>query len=404
VNILVVSHFLPYPPHGGSFQRNYSLLREASRHNQVDFLAMVPRLFHPTEKELRPAVDAMRDICHEVKVFRIPTDSSRLGWYALLAANSVSPTPYSVWRFHSSEMSSAIRGQIKSECYDLIQIDTIALAPYVKLASGLPSVLIHQNVESSLLLRRAGSERNPLVGAYIHLQGRKLRRYESKIMKWFDLNVTVSELDKIELSGIRDGIRIEVIPNGTDTDYFRPSETSRSHELVFTGGMTWYPNRDAMIFFCRDVYPLIKRRVPDVTFNLIGMAPPPEVLEMARTDNSIRTPGYVDDVRPHVAKASVYVVPIRVGGGTRLKILDAFASGKALVSTTIGCEGLAVTPENDILIGDTSQEFADQVVRALTDFDLRMNLEKNARRLVEEKYSWTRIGQIQQALYESLKR
>jgi glycosyltransferase involved in cell wall biosynthesis len=404
VKILVISHFLPYPPHGGSFQRNYNLLREASRSNTVHFLAMAPRLFHPSERELQTAIEAMKQICQTVHVLKIPTDDSRIKWHWLLFSNLFSIEPYSVWRFHSREMVNAIRDQIEKEEYDLIQIDTIALAAYAQAAPKLPSVLVHQNVESTLMLRRAKNESNVFSKVYLYLQGKKLRRYETKMMPKFDLNITVSELDKEELSTFGGRARIEVVPNGTDTDYFRPSKSAESHELVFTGGMTWYPNKDAMIFFCREVYSLIKERVPDVSFNLIGMAPPEEVLDVARKDTSIRTPGYVDDVRPHVARAAVYVVPIRVGGGTRLKILDAFAGGKAVVSTTVGCEGLAVTPDKDILIGDTPQEFADQVVRALTDSSLRGKLEQNARNLVEEKYSWTKIGQIQEKLYRSLKR
>jgi len=404
VKILVISHFIPYPPHGGSFQRNYNLLKEASRHNSVDFLALVPRLFHPSDKELNEAVQALKQLCAEVRVFRIRTDYSRLHWYSLLFRNSFSLSPYSVWRFHSREMIDAIREQLSKTKYDLIQIDTIALAPYAKLCPDIPNILVHQNVESTLMLRRAKNEKNPVTRLYLYLQGRKLRRFESHMLECFSAHVMVSELDKVELSQLADGARIEVIPNGTDTEYFKPTGSASSHELIFTGGMTWYPNKDAMIFFCRDVYPLIKERVPDVSMNVVGMAPPDEVAQMAKTDSSIRISGYVDDVRSHIARAAVYVVPIRVGGGTRLKILDAFACGKAVVSTTIGCEGLAVTSGHDILVGDTPREFADQVIRALTDQNLRTSLEQNARKLVEDKYSWSQIGRIQEAIYQSLKR
>jgi glycosyltransferase involved in cell wall biosynthesis len=408
MKILIVSHFIPYPPHGGSPQRNFNLFREAAKENSIHFLTFTQRQLIPDEEKLRQASEQMRQFCDYVKVIKISSDYSRLRWYLLLFLNLLSFKPYSAWRFRSTQMKIEIESRVRSEKYDLIHVDTIALAEYVRYAGQTPSILNHHNIESTLLLRRASNEKNPLVKFYLLFQGKKLRRFESKWIRKFTLNVTVSELDKQELMALSPGIRAEVVPNGTDIDYFKPSTVlhiSRdkpSCSLIYTGGMTWYPNRDAMTYFCRQILPLIKNQIPEIELAVIGRNPPRELVEMADGDGSIKLLGYVEDVRPHINRAAVYVVPIRVGGGTRLKILDAMACGKAIVSTSIGCEGLDVSPGINILVGDTPEDFAASVVSLLRNSEMRRDLERNARRLAEEKYSWARIGMIQNSIHREL--
>jgi len=402
MKILVISHFIPYPPHGGSLQRNFNLLREASKTNEIYLLTFTQRKLLPDEKKLDESVKMLRKYCKYLKVFKIPTDYNKIKWYILLFLNLFSFTPYSVWRFRSKTMSREIKRQLKHNCFDMIQIDTIALAQYASFGPDLPKILVHQNVESGLLLRRSLNERNPLSRIYLYLQARKLKNYEKIVAGRFDANITVSGLDKEELNRLTRGAKFEVIPNGTDIDYFTPKGKTNSKHLVFTGGMTWYPNKDAMLHFCSEIYPLIKEKMPDVEMDVVGRFPPPRLQKIAREEPSIKLRGYVDDVRDYVHQAAVYVVPIRVGGGTRLKILDAFACGKAVVSTSVGCEGLEVTPGENILIGDSPSEFANQVVNLLKDERLRTKLGVNARKLVMEKYSWEKIGQIQNSIYERM--
>lgn len=402
MKILLISHFLPYPPQGGSLQRNFNLLKEASKTNEISLLTFTQRKLLPDERKLNESVEALKEYSRYVKVFKIATDYSKIKWYILLFLNLFSFTPYSVWRFKSKTMIGEIKKQLKDNRFDIIQIDTIALAQYANLASDLPKILVHQNVESSMLLRRSSYEKNPLIRLYLFLQGRKLRNHEKKVAIRFNVNVTVSELDKKELEGFIRNTEFEVIPNGTDIEFFAPKNKTDSRNLVFTGGMIWYPNKDAMLYFCKEVYPLIKKKMPDVEMDVVGSFPPQRLQKIAREEPSIKLHGYVDDVRDYIHQAAVYVVPMRVGGGTRLKILDAFACGKAVVSTSVGCEGLEVTPGENILIGDSPNEFANQVVNLLKDEKLRMELGANARKLVVEKYSWKKIGQIQKSIYESL--
>lgn len=402
MNILMISHFIPHPPHGGALQRSFNLLREISKKNTVHLLALNQKAILPDEKSVSESIEALNKYCKTIKVFKIPSDFSKIKWYLLLFLNLFSLTPFTVWWFRSRELADEIKKKIQSNCFDLIHLDTIDLAQYANLAPNIPKALNHHNVESILLLRRSANEKNPLIKLYLYLQGHKLRRYEKNVVGKIDVNLTVSESDKENLHEQVPNGRFEVVPNGTDISYFAPVKDIDAKELVFIGGMNWYPNRDAMIYFSDKIYPLIKREVPEVVMNIIGQDPPREIEQLAKRDTSLKIYGFVKDVRDYISRSAVYVVPMRVGGGTRLKILDAFACGKALVSTSVGCEGIDVTPGENILIGDSPAEFAEQVIKLLEDHKLRAKLEINARKLVEEKYTWTKIGQLLNSIYQDI--
>jgi glycosyltransferase involved in cell wall biosynthesis len=209
-------------------------------------------------------------------------------------------------------------------------------------------------------------------------------------------------VDKDTLESDSPQTEVKVIPNGVDTNYFKVSDGQPiTNNVVFAGGMNWFPNRDAILYFSEEIWPLLKTEIPDLSFTLIGSSPPKKILDLGKTEK-IEVMGFVDDVRPYLARAAAYIVPIRAGGGTRLKILDALASGKAVISTSTGCEGLKVTPGRNILIGDSPAEFAKQVIKVCTDGDLMKSLGEEGRKLVEEKYSWKMIGDDLNSLYDSL--
>jgi len=334
----------------------------------------------------------MRKHCKVVKVFEIPTDGKRLAWYSLLFFNLFTSAPYSVWRFHSKEIVGAIKNHVKEHSFDLVEIGTIALTNYAQLTPELPSLLVHHNIESELLLRRSKSLRNPFARAYLAYQGRKLRWFEKRACTLIDGHTTVSDRDGDTLRAIHPQVRTQTVPNGVDTDYFSPAHNQiKSNSLIFVGGMTWYPNLDAIIYLTRDIWHLIKAEVPDLSMTLIGRQPSKEIREFCRQDSSFRAEGFVDDVRPYISKAAVYVVPIRVGGGTRLKILDAMAMGKAIVSTSIGCEGIDVTDGKDIIIADHPEEIARRTVELLKDRSTRERIGQQARETAVEHYSWKKI-------------
>jgi glycosyltransferase involved in cell wall biosynthesis len=219
--------------------------------------------------------------------------------------------------------------------------------------------------------------------------------FERKALDHFDLVLTVSEKDRdtfqrLYPSGVR---RYFVVPTGVDTEYFRPGITRQDagKGLVFTGSMDWLPNEDGMLYFCRDILPLIRRDEPDVSLSIVGRAPTSAIRRLGETPG-VEVTGRVEDVRPYIDGAAVYIVPLRIGGGTRLKIFEAMSVGRAVVSTTIGAEGLPVTPDQNILIADDPEAFARAVVQLFRDEALRRRLEHRARELVVEGYDWSVVA------------
>lgn len=402
MNILWLSHFVPYPPKGGNLQRSYNLLKAVAERNRVLLLAFNQKSFLPAHEMVGKSVENLNKHCQYIQVFNIPCERSRLAWFWLLFCNLFSARPYSVKKFWSPRMMETLKKVVSTSKIDLVHFDTIALAQYFTCVGDSKKSLNHHNVESVLLLRRAEMEKNPLKKLYLYFQSRKLRKYEEETVKNFELNLVVSCLDKKEIQRYSPEAKVEVVPNGTDSAYFRVSETPmKKHNLIFTGGMNWFPNRDAMIFFLKEIWPLVKKAIPDLNLTLIGYQPPKKAVRMSKKEK-IEVLGFVDDVRPYVARAVAYIVPIRVGGGTRLKILDALSCGKAVISTSIGCEGLEVTPDKNILIGDSPEKFAEQVITVCADSELRRSLGREGRKLVEEKYTWRLIGEDLSKIYADL--
>jgi glycosyltransferase involved in cell wall biosynthesis len=220
-----------------------------------------------------------------------------------------------------------------------------------------------------------------------------MRLYEHATWKKFDLCLVCSPAEKHELQKRAPMLKAEVVPNGVDLGYFTSTGTDiKKHLLVYVGQMNWRPNVDAVLYFLKEMFPGIKAVVPDVSFSIVGHKPPVVVEELARQNGAVTT-GYVPDTRPFVSQAEVFVVPLRIGSGTRLKILEAMAMGKAIVSTSIGCEGIGATHEKNILIADSPADFARCVIRIFNDKALRDDLGIAARKFVEENYSWEHIGQ-----------
>jgi glycosyltransferase involved in cell wall biosynthesis len=207
------------------------------------------------------------------------------------------------------------------------------------------------------------------------------------------------------LTQIVPGLCTALVPNGVDIEYFRPDQQEEQPALIYTGGMNMFANRDAVMYFIAQIWPQIRRLVPDVRFYAVGQDPPKELLALADQDKQIIVTGYVNDIRPLVREAAVYVVPLRVGGGTRLKVLDAMAMGKAMVTTSIGCEGLEVCPDEHVVVADHPDQFAERTVHLLGNRLRRLELGRAARELVERRYSWAHVGgQLLDAYHVALKR
>jgi sugar transferase (PEP-CTERM/EpsH1 system associated) len=400
MKIIYVTQIVPYPPHGGVLQRGYNLLRELGREHRVRLLAF----HHPDELPAGEAVDAsrreLRAFCTDVEYFDLWPKRSRLHTAAALAAGVAYPKPFSVLAQRNARLHDRLRELCQDgDRPDVVHLDTIALAPYAGDCAGVPCVLAHHNVESQLMQRRGEHEHGLAARTYVGLQARRLERYEAETCSRFPVNVMVSDADARTLAGLSPGVRTAVVPNGVDTSYFRPRDDQQTATVIFTGGMNMFANRDAVEWFLDEVWPMVRRQVPDARFVAIGQRPSAKILAAAAADGSVQAPGHVPDVRPWVGPAAVYVVPMRVGGGTRLKVLDAMAQGKALVATSLGAEGIEAEDGRQLVLADTAADFAGRVVELLRDPARRQALGAAARQRVEERYAWPVIARRLVAAY-----
>jgi len=298
---------------------------------------------------------------------------------------------------------NALIDQAPAQAYELVQIEGIEMAPYGlrllrRRADGSRPALVFDNHNCEYLLqkRNALSDlRTPSrwIGAtYSLVQWQKLRLYERRVANASDLTVAVSGPDAQALARIGIRTRIAVVPNGINAAAYAPlcHRTPDPNALLFIGKMDYRPNVDAALWFAHNVLPLIRREVPDARFWIVGQNPHPRLASLP-DDAAVVLTGWVEDVRPYIAAASVYVVPLRIGGGTRLKILEAMAMGKAMVSTTLGCEGFEVVDGQELLIADEPSEFAAAVLQLLRQPATRERLGRAARRFAGSRYDWRMI-------------
>jgi sugar transferase (PEP-CTERM/EpsH1 system associated) len=393
IDILVLSHLVPWPTTSGVLLRCYNLLREVARHHRVHLLALNQEVLLAPD-EVEASRRHLAAFCTEVQVFPLAGQSSRVAYGGLLLRNLASSLPYSVPRFYSPDLEHAMIELLARKPIRVLQFETIAMAQYGALAPDLPAILVHQNVESDLIRRRAASERNPLARLYLATQADKLARYEERMCRAVSANVAVSAADRAAFLGRIPGIRCDVVVNGVDVDYFRPAgdPAGNGDRLVFVGGMSWYPNRDAMSWFLAEIWPRIRHARPEARMTIVGSHPSPEVRRAVASGERITAPGLVADIRPYVDPAAVYVCPLRVGGGTRLKILDAWAMGKAVVSTAVGCEGLTAESGREIEIADDPAAFAERVVTLLADPARRRALGRAGRERAVAEFAWPRVA------------
>jgi sugar transferase (PEP-CTERM/EpsH1 system associated) len=393
MRILFFSGIVPYPPHGGVLQRNFNLVRELKRQGaDVHLLAF----HHPNElphgAPLEHSKQVLGEFCEAVEYGELWPKKSKLHMLTSLGIAAFSRDPFAVRAHYSPFFARRVRELTASGRFDVVHLDSVSFAPYAQLAHGVPVLCTHQNVESQLFARRAGHERGWLRRSYVARQARVLERLERKTCGRYANNIMVSDDDARTLRGLCPQARTAVIANGVDTEYFTPREGGTEPTLIFTGSMRMFANNDAVRWFLEEIWPAVKARVPNARFIAIGRQPSGFALDYAARDPSVEVPGFVDDVRPWVARAAVYVVPMRVGGGTRLKVLDAMAQGKAIVSTRLGAEGIHMEDGVHYAAADQPRDFAAAITRLLGDAAVRARLGHAARERAESKYSWPALG------------
>lgn len=397
--LLVICQTLPFPPDGGSKIRSFNVFRELSEMFDIHLLAFYRRKKGFHQQDIDAAVEGLKPVAH-AEAFPIAQEGSTWRWLKDHASSVLTRRVYTASTFRSSEVLARVRSLLEEQDFDAVHLDSLDLAVYRPEIKDFPVTCTHHDAQSLLLARRAEMQGNPLVRRYMRLQARLMEREERTWCPAMDCNFTVSEEDARNLQARAPAARFEVIPNGVDIDYFTPTADA-SRGIVFVGGTSWYPNRDALQHYSEKIRPLLDQLgVEDVT-SWVGRIREEEVKQY-QADSKLQLTGYVPDVRPYLADAACYVVPIRVGGGTRVKILDAWAMGKAVVSTTIGAEGLKAVDGENILIRDDPLEFAEAVQEVLSDRSLRRQLGEGARNTAVEEYSWGRIGEKLRTVYQSI--
>ena len=345
------------------------------------------------------------------------------GFGRALARSWLSPLPVDLWRWQVPALRDAVGRRRRDGTDNVCVADFLSAVPNVprwgarpaarsrsdraqggtpEFTSGVPVVLFEHNVEHLIWRRLARVERRPWRRALLEVEWRKMRRAEAAACAHAQLTLAVSEEDRERLAGLAPGARVAAVPTGVNVDYFHPNGSAeRPASLVFVGSMDWYPNEDGVLHFLEAVFPRIRREAPEASFKVVGRSPSPKVRDAAQAAG-VEVTGTVADVRPHVASAQVYVVPLRVGGGTRLKIFEALAQGKAVVSTRIGAEGLPLVPGRHFLQADAPGDLAGAVLALLRDPARRAALGAAGRQLVAERFAWGQVAREFEARLEGV--
>lgn len=392
--LLFLSQCLPYPPTSGVTNRTYHVLRELQRAFDVTLVAFSRRNHQSTVAARYEAYVELAECLSGVA----PPSPIRSEWSALAKVGNhlrslLSGRCYVDFEYASAEFASRVRSSLLAAPPDLVHIDSLDLHRSLALVGDLPVTCTHHSIESALLRLRADHHPNPLARWYLQLQADRYEALEQRATPGFAANVMMSSTDAFRLREIAPSAPTICVPNGVDVDRLRPIPAIEVEQdlAAFLGPSYMYPNRDGMQYFLTDIWPTLRRRRPEVRLEWIGRVSQ-SVRSRAERSPGVRCLGFVPSLPEALARASCIIVPLRIGGGTRLKILDAWAMGKAVVSTTVGCEGLSAVDNVNILIRDEPHEFAEAVEQVLSDPILRERLGRGARTTAERSYNWGVIG------------
>ena len=388
----MLSNVTPYPPNGGVHLRIFNLLQRIAARHEVTLGC------HSWGPEDLEGADWLNR--NGLRTITGPLVAANWRHVAPAIGGMVSGQPPEVVQYQSPQL----RALIARERFDVIQVEETLLAPYVTAVPRAPdtkAVMTFHNVHFVQEQRIADIERSGPHRLWRGLNARMMRRYEPAIARQFDRNITVSQADRALLLGEAPELAVDVLPNGVDAQALRPlPPPTGKPAIVFVGTLNYLPCTDAVLWLARAILPILRRRFPDLELWIVGKSPPPDVQALA--GEGVFVTGHVPDVTPYYQRAAVAVVPLQAGGGSRLKILEAMALGRPVVSTTVGAEGIEVTSGRDILLADEAGAFAEAVARLLTEDRLWDAVAQAARRFVEAHHDWDQIAAKQLAIYDQL--
>lgn len=398
MKILFVTPFLPSPPRFGGQRRLDGLMRSLAANHELSVIS-----FNASDPFNQLSLDATRSYCREVITFPDMEfldgrDKRRLQARSMLSRYSFEYLLLARRR----EFQTRLQQLIDSGRFDVVQVEFAQMAAFsFKLNARRPrTVLDEHNIEFDIVKRTASADVGPARRVYSAVDWRKLRREERAAWRRFDGVSVTSERDAAILRGLEPRTRISVVPNGVDIGQFRPSTAPCDRDaLLFFGAINYYPNQDGIQYFLEQVFPRVLARRPKTKLWIVG----PVGDDMKRLNSAnIEVTGFVDEVEPYLDRATAVIAPLRIGGGTRLKIVEAMSKAKPIISTRIGAEGLDVTHGKHALLADEPEDFAAQIERVLADEELASSLGRAARQLAEERYSWTSLVKTLERFYDEL--
>jgi glycosyltransferase involved in cell wall biosynthesis len=384
LKVLVIDEEVPYPPDAGKRIRTWNLLKSLARTHRVHLLC-----YGRNDDSNSAALRSAGIVLHLVEPLQA---SAGLSLYLRLAVNLLSPYPFSVTKHYSYRFQRACNDLLKSGDWDLIHCDWTPYARYIASVRATPTLIATHNVESQIWERRAECGANFVERFFFGLQKAKMLWFERRALRRATVVTAVTVADAETMCGW--GVRaVTVVPNGVDLEmYLGINDQEDENQVLSVASLDWFPNADAIEYFANQIFPLIRKLLPKIVLCIVGRRPPDSLRTRLSAVPGIDFVGEVKDVRPYLDRAAVIVVPLRIGGGSRLKILEALAAGKAVVSTSIGAEGLYLKPGKEVLIADSPQDFARCVIDLLLDKAARRELGTNGRKLVTETYGWPGIA------------
>jgi sugar transferase (PEP-CTERM/EpsH1 system associated) len=375
------------PPDTGGKIRSYNILRELARKHSVTLFSFYAAHKNDQHVSLQGIFDQVKCVSLDMPA---PKSAHEFFHYLRYA---ISLESYSAMKFCRPPVKAALRTLLSEKQFDVIVCDFLFAAPAIPWDMPYPKVLFTHNVEAMIWKRHYEVARNPLWKALSWREWKTMERAERAYLNRADHVLAVSESDASIFSKYLLSSKITVIPTGVDTEFFQQQHAEEvPNSLVFTGSMDWLPNEDGIFYFAEQILPRIRQQLPEVKLWVVGRKPSRRLQEISQREPHITITGWVEDVRPYLAKGAVCIVPLRIGGGTRLKIYEAMAMGKAVISTTVGAEGLPVQNRENVLIADGELDFSRACIELLGNPALRNQIGSTARKLVCAKYGWPKIA------------
>ncbi|HEX4425999.1 MAG TPA: glycosyltransferase family 4 protein [Terriglobales bacterium] len=374
------------PVSSGGDIRSYNIARQLASHHELTFLS-----YYDGQPDAAYEQELNRRFPGAVSVCTGKESNSTLARGFDYVSRLPNSAPYAVSRFASAKVREQLKTWFQERRFDVAVCDFLDAAVNFPEKPGIPTVLFQHNVESEIWRRHAETASNPLRRSMYKMEFARMLRYEQEIVERYRHVIAVSEHDKSLMMNWVDTSRVSVVPTGVDLEQYRPDASAFPTEplVMFVGAMDWEPNIDAMEYFCGEIWPLVVAEVPGAKFRIVGRNPDKRVQKLA--SKSVEVTGTVASVVDHLRQAAAVIVPLRIGGGTRLKIYEAMAMGKAIVSTSVGAEGLDVHHGRDIVLAEDAKIFAESIVGFLLDRELRSRYEQAAAALAAQ-YGWPAIG------------